>query len=224
MVTFNFLCISQKIGNHEAGGWSQPRYHVGLYLRYFPHQLGLQGLDPQQRPLYHYHKLANHTAIVVLDSGIVEPINGIQLEWLKDALQKASQAGFKNRLAYYHLAMYPAVTFRHQQMSEALQSAWAPVFEKYGLTVAFEHHYHVYKRSHPMKDGLVSILKILLTSLLGKSRWSVVHGVCFLVIDLVLTFWIVMVDGVSILQVLIHKSLNGLQRWTFLQKGKIVRS
>lgn len=55
------LPIVTAIGNHEAGGFKQPRSNNANYLRMFPHSIGLQSTDPQARSTLHYHLFGGHS-------------------------------------------------------------------------------------------------------------------------------------------------------------------
>jgi hypothetical protein len=52
--------ILTAVGDHEAGGFMRPRSKNAFYLRYFPHQIGLQNINPQDRPTHHYHIFSSH--------------------------------------------------------------------------------------------------------------------------------------------------------------------
>jgi hypothetical protein len=49
------------IGNHEASGFGVPRFYDSYYIRLFPHQTGLSGMDPQSRDLFHSHRVGSQT-------------------------------------------------------------------------------------------------------------------------------------------------------------------
>jgi len=164
--------LSLAIGNHEAGGDRfRTREDVHFYLDYFPQQLGLQKLPPKQRPLYHSHKISNHTLAIVLDSGLVEPMIGEQSRWLEHQLNKSTAA---NKVATYHYPLYPAVTFE-KFMSEEEKQTWVGLFERYNMTVGFENHFHVFKRSKPIRNEQVDLVNGVMY--LGDGAWGVDNGI-----------------------------------------------
>jgi len=163
--------LTLAIGNHEAGGDRERRREdIKFYLDYFPQQLGLQGVYPKQRPLYHAHKISNHTLVLVLDSGLVEPMIGKQSEWMEQQLKRTSAV---NKVATYHYPLYPAVTFE-QFMSPQEKSTWVNIFEQYNMTVAFENHFHVFKRSKPIRRDQVDSVNGVMY--LGDGAWGIDGG------------------------------------------------
>ncbi|EGC39693.1 hypothetical protein DICPUDRAFT_147519 [Dictyostelium purpureum] len=149
------LPIITTIGNHEAGSWNSKRNDVQFYNRYLPFQLGLQNIDPQDRLLQHYHYIGNNTIIVVMDSSVVDKIED-QVEWLDTVLSQNNQRLFKFGL--YHIALYPCTRIGMDvDITDQAAKSWGPVFDKYHLTVGYENHYHLYKRSKQLVDGVENI-------------------------------------------------------------------
>ena len=46
---------------------------------------------------------------------------------------------------------------------------WVPLFERHNVDVVLEHHDHTFKRTHPLKDGLVNANGIVY---LGDGSWG----------------------------------------------------
>jgi len=51
--------------------------------------------------------------------------------------------------------LYPTHRPYDGDRSKDGRTYWGPLFDKYGLTVGFEHHDHVFKRSKPLKNNQV---------------------------------------------------------------------
>jgi hypothetical protein len=47
---------------------------------------------------------------------------------------------------------------------------WVPLFDKYGLTAAFENHDHAYKRTFPLRSGKIDPQGVLF---FGDGAWGV---------------------------------------------------
>ncbi len=143
------------IGNHEAGNFKLPRWRIAFYLRFFPHEIGLQSIDPQERPLTHAHVFGSHSVLVALDSWtLLTPAQ--QVPWLRTQLAK--YAHLRNKFALYHLVMYPPKAHIVQidaDIMAAMRQEWKPLFDQYGLTAAFENHFHCYKTTHPIRNDTV---------------------------------------------------------------------
>eukprot|EP01132_Coremiostelium_polycephalum_P001289 gene1289-1628_t len=137
------------IGNHESSKWNSERKDVQFYLRYLPFQTGLQHIEPNQRDIYHSHKIGNDTLILSLDSDVVESIPG-QANWIDTTLAQSPQ---RFKFAFYHIAIYPCThTKMDEKITDSARKYWAPLFDRHNLTVAFENHYHLYKRTKLLKN------------------------------------------------------------------------
>ena len=128
------------IGNHETNKDTTNRFvHAPFYFGYF-----------HQSAVSHFARgIGNDAVIFALDTGHVTPHGGIQAAWLDRALERYQDR--KYTFAVYHVPLYPS----HRQYdgggSVAGRNAWLPIFDKHGLTAAFENHDHTYKRSKLLK-------------------------------------------------------------------------
>src|SRR5690606_34250849 len=61
----------------------------------------------------------------------------------------------KFKFAAYHVPLYPAHRPYDGAGSKLGRDHWAPLFDEYHLTMAMEHHDHVFKRSQMLKGGKV---------------------------------------------------------------------
>jgi hypothetical protein len=140
------------IGNHEASGFNVPRSYDAYYIRLFPHQTGLQSIDPQSRKLYHRHKIGSQTGIVLLDSSVHTSISD-QTGWLKSTLNDMSS--LRNKFVAYHVPVYGSKQ-SILEIGSQQQSQWIPLFDYYNVSIAFEHHFHLYKRTHKLFHNKIS--------------------------------------------------------------------
>ena len=147
-----------SIGNHEVnvgreGGVpasSPPEQKAPFYFALFgQNQEG--GRSPEDGGATYFRRgLGSVGALYVLDSGHLVS-HEAQASWLAERME--ADADLPNRLAVYHVPLYPA--HRSYEGSAEGRAAWEEVFHHGGLTAAFENHDHVFKRSHPIRLGEV---------------------------------------------------------------------
>ncbi len=110
----------------------------------------------------------NYLSLFLLDTGHVFHIEGAQTEWLKGAMAQRENVAYK--LAAYHISAFPSVYPYDGATPKLIRENWLPLFERYHLQCAFEHHNHAYKRTYPIKnlkqdpDGVIY---------LGDGSWGV---------------------------------------------------
>lgn len=148
------------IGNHDVKGKfdrspSDAPYFYALFA-----MPGLQG--------YNVLDFGDYMSIVLLDSGHTHPIKGEQTKWLKSALE--SRLHVPHKFAIYHIAAFPSVRSYKGKCKPDIREHWVPLFEKFGVHAAFEHHDHAYKRTHPLKNGKVDPKGVLF---IGDGGWGV---------------------------------------------------
>ncbi|MCH9609168.1 MAG: hypothetical protein S4CHLAM45_03900 [Chlamydiales bacterium] len=172
------------IGNHEVlGGFGQPRKQAPFFYDYF-----CQGGTGKS---YFSLPFGEAVQLFVLDSGHTEKHDGKQLDWLKEELDK-NRSPIK--IALYHVPLYPSIRFvekgvaykticrllsfsliqrpqtrLYSYASLAGRTHWLPLFDAYGMTVAFEHHDQTLKRTKPLKEGKVDSSGTLY---LGDGGWG----------------------------------------------------
>jgi hypothetical protein len=138
--------IVTAIGNHEVNGYGgeddqiRSPWYTGLF--------GRQGPD-----IFYSRNVGNLAVFFLLDSGHLNEHGGAQTEWLRSEMAK--QKDVKYKFAAYHVPLYPAHRPYDGAGSKIGRDNWAPVFDEFGLTVSFEHHDHVFKRSKPIKGDKV---------------------------------------------------------------------
>lgn len=125
------------IGNHEVrGGYRQKPEQAPYFYTLFKLPEGTSNYTVD---------IGNNLSLLVLDSNHTQSIAG-QIKWLEKALSTRRDRPFL--FPVYH---YPAYGMLKQGLmnwkSVEIRKYWVPLFEQYGVRVAFEHDHHVYKRS-----------------------------------------------------------------------------
>jgi hypothetical protein len=142
------------IGNHDIVR-EQPDLFFTLFA--FP-----------QRRLYRTIDFGTYLTLILLDTNHFEPILGDQTTWLEKVLLE--RTGWTYRFPIYHVAAYPSFYSFQSVTARQIRQTWCPLFEKYGIRVAFENHNHTYKRTWPMKKGEIDPAGVLY---LGDGSWGV---------------------------------------------------
>lgn len=133
--------MALAIGNHEVqGGYNGTREKAPFYFDYFPQ-------DAEKS--YFTRRFGKYAVVFFLDSGHVSPHGGEQALWLENEMSKYRK--FRYKFAVYHVPLYSSYRPFDDVGSAQGRENWAPIFDKYHLTMAFENHDHTYKRSKPLK-------------------------------------------------------------------------
>ncbi len=146
-----FLIVS---GNHDL---SPNNYDLFFKLFAFP-----------EKQLYRTIDFGSYLTLFLLDTGHFQPIEGRQTAWLNHALAERSSVPY--RFAVYHEAAYPSFYPYQATTPKKIRTYWVPLFEKYGIPVAFEHHNHTFKRTHPIKAGRIDPTGVVYV---GDGAWGV---------------------------------------------------
>lgn len=152
--------IIAAIGNHETNGRYEqlPEQAPFFYLLFrMPQEKGYKVLD-----------FGNYLSLIILDSNHTHPIEGNQALWLQNTLKERQAIPYK--VAAYHVPAYPSCGKYTYPVSTSIRKNWVPLFEQYGVNVAFEHHAHTYKRSYRIKEEKISEDGVLY---LGDGAWGV---------------------------------------------------
>lgn len=151
--------IIAAIGNHDVDGrYNETPVHAKCYYLLF--RSGDQG--------YQAIDFGSYLSLLILDSGHTHPVAGEQTKWLDETLQARRDMPYK--FALYHVPAYPSVRAFQNEKCKQVRQNWVPLFEKWGLTSAFEHHDHAYKRTQLIKEGKVNPQGVLY---LGDGAWGV---------------------------------------------------
>jgi hypothetical protein len=153
------------VGNHEVdGGYNKPRAKAPFFYALF------DGLYPETG--YATLDFGDYLSLVLLDSGHTTAIAGEQTDWLEKTLK--ARADHPNVLVVNHVPSYPS--YRNpvgangkKGTGEDQRKYWVPLFEKYRVPLALEHHDHTFKRTKPLLDGLADANGVLY---LGDGSWG----------------------------------------------------
>jgi hypothetical protein len=116
------------IGNHEAGvPWgSYDKKTAPYYFTYLPSE-PFNGRNPEDLSSYRYHLIGNETVLYALDSEITLTSES-QVNWLSD-LMGNTHAHLPNKLALYHVPLFPGSRSITTLPIGHLRDIWLPLFE-----------------------------------------------------------------------------------------------
>jgi acid phosphatase type 7 len=153
--------IVPVLGNHDIKAATlMPMSHHFLFYELFA--------TPEKEIPYRVLDVGDYLSLFLLDSGHTYHIEGQQTLWLKKTLSERENIPYK--MAAYHVAGYPSVYPYQGQSPRKIRAQWNPLFEQHHLNVAFEHHNHAYKRTHPMKGNKVDPDGVIY---MGDGSWGV---------------------------------------------------
>ncbi len=135
--------IVPAIGNHEVKGRYKQHTDNAAYFYALFAMPGIEG--------YNVLDCGDYMSVLLLDTEHTHPIEGDQAQWVMETLRDREHVPHK--FAAYHVPAYPSVRSFSGKYNPLVRRHWVPSFEKYGLNIAFEHHEHAYKRSHPIKEN-----------------------------------------------------------------------
>lgn len=119
-------------------------------------------------PGYGVLDFGDYLSIILLDTDHSGPIVGKQTQWLEEVL--AARTDVPHVFPVYHVPAFPSHRAFDGGPSPRVRAHWVPLFERYGIHVAFEHHDHTYKRTVPIRDGRQSADGIIY---IGDGTWGV---------------------------------------------------
>jgi len=132
------------IGNHEINKDCEvPEDKAPFYFGYFA----------QGGRSYFSRTFGHNTVLFILDSGHITQHGGEQAAWLASELDRFRN--MPNKVAVYHVPLYPSHRPFDYAGSAAGRAYWLPLFDSHGIDIAFEHHDHTYKRTKPLRNGQV---------------------------------------------------------------------
>ena len=141
-------------GNHDL---ASDDYEIFFKLFAFP-----------EKQLYRAIDFGTYLSLILLDTAHFQPIEGVQTHWLKNALAKRTH--IPHKFAIYHVSAYPSYYPYQNVTSKKVRTYWCPLFDAYGLSLAFENHNHAYKRTYPIRNNQVDPNGIIY---LGDGCWGV---------------------------------------------------
>ena len=102
-------------------------------------------------PHYRVIDVGNYLSLVLLNTDHTAPVAGAQTVWLDSVLARRTRV--PHVFPIYHVPAYPSVRSFDGTTSAQVREHWAPLFEQFGVRVAFENHEHAYKRTFPITAG-----------------------------------------------------------------------
>jgi purple acid phosphatase-like protein/calcineurin-like phosphoesterase family protein len=147
--------VKKKRRNLKKSSFNSPFFYS---LFAFPGYQGYNVLD--------FGKIMS---IFILDSDHTHHIEGLQTNWLNNAL--AQRQDIPHKFVSYHVAAFPSYRKFHGTTNSKIRKYWVPLFEKFGVNAVFEHHDHAYKRTWPLKNGQIDFNDGILY--LGDGAWGV---------------------------------------------------
>jgi hypothetical protein len=148
--------VIAAIGNHEVfssrdttESTARTMRETGVRLGDSPYYTALHAHARERQ--YGVVDVGNYLSLVLLNTGHTAPVQGAQSEWLRGVL--AERSAVRHVFPVYHVPGYPSVRSFLGPTSVLVREHWAPLFEQFGVRVAFENHDHAYKRTHPIRAG-----------------------------------------------------------------------
>ena len=135
---FDRVPVVPSLGNHDVDDALQAELYIESFA--LPEN-GPVGVDPERAFYYTY----GNALFIVLDSNLPADT---QTAWLEKVLSE-SDATWK--FALYH---HPFYVSRRARDNAEIRDAWGPLFDKFGVDIAFQGHDHAYLRTHPMRAGM----------------------------------------------------------------------
>lgn len=153
--------ILPVLGNHDIKATTLvPMNHHFLFYQLFA--------LPENEVPYRVFDAGNYLSLFLLDSGHSFHVGGMQRAWLEEVLSKRENVAYK--MAAYHIAGFPSVYPYRGSNAKQIRKNWSPLFERYHLNVAFEHHNHAYKRTYPIKGDKIDPDGVIY---MGDGSWGV---------------------------------------------------
>ncbi len=149
--------VIAAIGNHEVNSVVAPYYEANFA---FPAEETYGVLD-----------FGDYLSVWVLDTNHRARIAGKQTEWLAASLAARAKDPQRILIPVYHVPAYPSVR-KDEGTTLEIRQHWVPLFEKAGVSAAFEHHDHAYKRTHPLLGGKVQDDPAKGVTYLGDGAWG----------------------------------------------------
>ncbi|MCX8089671.1 MAG: fibronectin type III domain-containing protein [Verrucomicrobiae bacterium] len=146
MITPSGLTIPMvlAIGNHEIrrGATNLSPTNAPFFFGYFAQD---------RHRSYRSLTFGRNLVVLILDSGHAAAHDGPQAAWLEDQLARHRHVPY--RMAVYHVPLYPSHRAYDGAGSVKGRDVWLPLFDRYRLTTAFEHHDHTFKRTHLLRHN-----------------------------------------------------------------------
>ncbi|MDA0814359.1 MAG: metallophosphoesterase family protein [Verrucomicrobia bacterium] len=165
----NLVPMVVAIGNQECNGEIKdepadkvkdykPTEHAKFYYSLF--------VGAQKRKSSDYViDFGDYMSIVLLDSNHTQTPES-QKAWLEETLRERQSR--PNLFTCHHRPTYGTLV---KEDEKDVREHWVPLFEKYGVDVAFENDHHVYKRTLPIKEDKIDYTNGVVY--MGDGAWGV---------------------------------------------------
>lgn len=168
-----------SVGNHDLGVNAYSERDLSfdqddtrpVFKHFFPQNLNSDGGIPKlkDRKSYFTHQLGDQVLFLSIDSGYETEIAD-QEDFIRDELSK----DYRFKFVQYHHPIYSACAKgEHSKANSEGKRILVPLFDKYGVTMAFENHVHGFKRTKPLKDGKEDLDG---TIYIGDGSWGPLVG------------------------------------------------
>ena len=165
VTTGNHEIIDGYYFNHEdfekSDAWREANAPYFYTFFAFPGHPGFGSLD-----------FGDYLSLLLLDTDHSHPIEGVQTEWLQAQLAERHQRGVPHIFPIYHVPAFPSHRSPDGAVSTRVRENWVPLFEEFGLELAFENHDHTYKRTRPIRGGEVDEEEGVVY--IGDGAWGVI--------------------------------------------------
>ena len=148
--------VIAAIGNHEvfssrdtSESTARTMRETGVRLGDAPYYTALHAHARTRQ--YSVIDVGDYLSLVLLNTGHTAAVQGAQTEWLQETLRQRPTVPYV--FPIYHVPGYPSVRVFEGSTSVLVREHWAPLFERFGVRVAFENHDHAYKRTVPIRGG-----------------------------------------------------------------------
>ena len=176
LVTRNgrLIPVIAAIGNHEVfssrdttEATARMMRETGVRLGDAPYYTALHAHARERQ--YAAVDVGDYLSLVLLNTGHTATVQGAQAEWLEQALGQRATVPYV--FPVYHVPGYPSVRAFTGSTSMLVREHWAPLFERFGVPVAFENHDHAYKRTVPIRGARRDSSGVVY---LGDGAWGAV--------------------------------------------------
>lgn len=157
----SMIAVVPAIGNHEVQGHVNSSVEKSaFYFNMF--------LLPENKTYYNI-PVGDYMNLLVLDTDHIYSIEH-QTDFVEDRLNEYGH--LPHVFPIYHVPAYPGGRAVDESIwrSTTIQREWVSLFEQHNVKLAFEHHDHLYKKTHPILNNEIDENGIVF---LGDGCWGV---------------------------------------------------
>jgi len=144
----HMIPILTAIGQYEARyhRYGVSRKEILPYLQMFLHNVDERA---GKQNTYHRHRLADHTSLTVLDSGVFTSHED-QIDFLNESWTDTVYSSTKKFTMYFH-PLYPSYSPSTLEQTVNGLTHWQPVFDNHNVVMSFEGRDRTMKRTVPIR-------------------------------------------------------------------------